>query len=71
MEFALGVVLFALGIGVSIALHEAGHMYPRLVYYDLRDGEIRALAKGGARIRTQPRCAAVTGHAPIPGGLAP
>ncbi len=27
MEFALGVVLFALGIGVSIALHEAGHMY--------------------------------------------
>ena len=27
MVFALGVVLFALGIAVSIALHEAGHMY--------------------------------------------
>lgn len=27
MAFALGVVLFALGIAVSIALHEAGHMY--------------------------------------------
>ena len=27
MLFALGVVLFALGITVSIALHEAGHMY--------------------------------------------
>ncbi|MPZ65060.1 MAG: zinc metalloprotease [Pseudonocardiaceae bacterium] len=27
MSFALGVVLFAVGIGVSIALHEAGHMY--------------------------------------------
>ena len=27
MVFALGVVLFALGIGVSIALHEAGHMW--------------------------------------------
>lgn len=27
MSFVLGVVLFALGIGVSIALHEAGHMY--------------------------------------------
>lgn len=26
MVFALGVVLFALGIGVSIALHEAGHL---------------------------------------------
>ena len=26
MSFALGVVLFALGIGVTIALHEAGHM---------------------------------------------
>src|SRR6185312_14277045 len=25
--FVLGVVLFALGIAVSIALHEAGHMY--------------------------------------------
>ncbi len=27
MSFVLGVVLFALGLGVSIALHEAGHMY--------------------------------------------
>lgn len=27
MVFAIGVVLFALGIGVSIALHEAGHMW--------------------------------------------
>ncbi|OZF43505.1 M50 family metallopeptidase [Rhodococcus sp. 14-1411-2a] len=27
MLFALGVVLFAVGIGVSIALHEAGHMW--------------------------------------------
>lgn len=27
MSFALGVVLFAAGIGISIALHEAGHMY--------------------------------------------
>ncbi|OZC82160.1 zinc metalloprotease [Rhodococcus sp. 06-412-2C] len=27
MVFALGVVLFAIGIGVSIALHEAGHMW--------------------------------------------
>jgi len=25
--FVLGVVLFALGIAVSIALHEAGHMW--------------------------------------------
>ncbi len=27
MMFVLGVVLFALGIAVSIALHEAGHMW--------------------------------------------
>ena len=27
MLFVLGVVLFALGIAVSVALHEAGHMY--------------------------------------------
>ena len=27
MSFVLGVVLFALGIAISIALHEAGHMY--------------------------------------------
>ena len=27
MSFVLGVVLFALGIGLSVALHEAGHMY--------------------------------------------
>ncbi len=27
MTFVLGVVLFALGIGASLALHEAGHMY--------------------------------------------
>ena len=27
MTFVLGVVLFAVGIGTSIALHEAGHMY--------------------------------------------
>lgn len=27
MAFALGIVLFAFGIAVSIALHEAGHMY--------------------------------------------
>ncbi|WP_028924926.1 M50 family metallopeptidase [Pseudonocardia acaciae] len=27
MSFALGVVLFALGIGISVALHEAGHMW--------------------------------------------
>lgn len=27
MTFVLGVVLFAVGIGISIALHEAGHMY--------------------------------------------
>ncbi|MBA2324863.1 MAG: site-2 protease family protein [Pseudonocardiales bacterium] len=27
MMFALGVLVFALGIGVSIALHEAGHMW--------------------------------------------
>ncbi|MGH3767177.1 MAG: M50 family metallopeptidase [Pseudonocardiaceae bacterium] len=27
MTFVLGVVLFALGIGISLALHEAGHMY--------------------------------------------
>ncbi|MCJ0976485.1 site-2 protease family protein [Rhodococcus sp. ARC_M12] len=27
MAFAIGVVLFAVGIGVSIALHEAGHMW--------------------------------------------
>jgi membrane-associated protease RseP (regulator of RpoE activity) len=27
VTFVLGVALFALGIGISIALHEAGHMY--------------------------------------------
>lgn len=27
MSFVLGVVLFAVGIGISIALHEAGHMW--------------------------------------------
>jgi len=27
VSFTLGVVLFALGIGISIALHEAGHMW--------------------------------------------
>lgn len=27
MTFVLGVLLFAVGIGISIALHEAGHMY--------------------------------------------
>ncbi|MFY9808464.1 MAG: site-2 protease family protein [Pseudonocardiaceae bacterium] len=27
MTFVLGVVLFAMGIGISVALHEAGHMY--------------------------------------------
>lgn len=27
MSFGLGVVLFALGIGISVALHEAGHMW--------------------------------------------
>jgi membrane-associated protease RseP (regulator of RpoE activity) len=27
VSFVLGVALFALGIGISIALHEAGHMY--------------------------------------------
>jgi membrane-associated protease RseP (regulator of RpoE activity) len=27
VTFALGVVLFALGIGISVALHEAGHMW--------------------------------------------
>ena len=27
MAFALGIVLFGLGIAISIALHEAGHMY--------------------------------------------
>ncbi|MGH3813837.1 MAG: M50 family metallopeptidase [Pseudonocardiaceae bacterium] len=27
MTFVLGVALFAVGIGISIALHEAGHMY--------------------------------------------
>src|SRR6478752_8557279 len=27
MVFAVGVVLFALGIALSIALHEAGHMW--------------------------------------------
>ena len=27
MSFALGVVLFAVGIGISVALHEAGHMW--------------------------------------------
>lgn len=27
MSFGLGVLLFAIGIGISIALHEAGHMY--------------------------------------------
>src|ERR1700754_1426206 len=27
VSFALGVVLFAVGIGVSVALHEAGHMW--------------------------------------------
>ncbi|HEY4007888.1 MAG TPA: site-2 protease family protein [Pseudonocardia sp.] len=27
MSFTFGVVLFALGIGISIALHEAGHMW--------------------------------------------
>jgi membrane-associated protease RseP (regulator of RpoE activity) len=27
VTFVLGVVLFAMGIGISIALHEAGHMY--------------------------------------------
>ncbi|MDQ2707277.1 MAG: RIP metalloprotease [Actinomycetota bacterium] len=27
MSFALGVVLFAIGIGLSVALHEAGHMW--------------------------------------------
>jgi membrane-associated protease RseP (regulator of RpoE activity) len=27
VTFVLGVVLFAVGIGISIALHEAGHMY--------------------------------------------
>ncbi|HEY0572694.1 MAG TPA: site-2 protease family protein [Pseudonocardia sp.] len=27
MSFALGVLLFAVGIGLSIALHEAGHMW--------------------------------------------
>ena len=28
LVFALGVVLFVLGVAVSIALHELGHMYP-------------------------------------------
>ncbi|HEY2766499.1 MAG TPA: RIP metalloprotease [Pseudonocardiaceae bacterium] len=32
MTFVLGVVLFALGIGISIALHEAGHMYSAKVF---------------------------------------
>jgi membrane-associated protease RseP (regulator of RpoE activity) len=32
VSFALGVVLFALGIGISIALHEAGHMYSAKVF---------------------------------------
>ncbi|MDQ4105250.1 MAG: site-2 protease family protein, partial [Actinomycetota bacterium] len=27
MTFVLGVVLFAVAFGISIALHEAGHMY--------------------------------------------
>lgn len=27
MAFALGIILFGLGIAISIALHEAGHMY--------------------------------------------
>ena len=27
MVFAVGVVLFALGITISIALHECGHMW--------------------------------------------
>ena len=27
MTFVLGVVLFAIGIGICVALHEAGHMY--------------------------------------------
>ena len=27
MVFIIGVVLFALGIGLSVALHEAGHMF--------------------------------------------
>src|ERR1700754_5312002 len=27
VSFALGVVLFAVGIGISVALHEAGHMW--------------------------------------------
>ena len=32
MTFVLGVVLFALGIGISIALHEAGHMYSAKIF---------------------------------------
>ncbi|MGH3440140.1 MAG: site-2 protease family protein, partial [Sciscionella sp.] len=27
LAYIIGVVLFALGIGVSVALHEAGHMW--------------------------------------------
>ena len=27
MAFAVGIILFGLGIAISIALHEAGHMY--------------------------------------------
>jgi membrane-associated protease RseP (regulator of RpoE activity) len=32
VTFVLGVVLFALGIGISIALHEAGHMYSAKIF---------------------------------------
>ena len=27
MAFVLGIILFAIGIGLSVALHEAGHMW--------------------------------------------
>lgn len=32
MTFVLGIVLFALAIGISVALHEAGHMYSAKIF---------------------------------------
>ena len=32
MSFALGIILFILGIAISVALHEAGHLLLSLIH---------------------------------------
>ena len=48
MLFVLGVVLFALGIAVSIALHEAGHMWTAKAF-GMRSVEVRVKGPGAGR----------------------